>query len=151
MLVLLNVANDLESRLPNMVKGTEVAVSINGVAARGQIFLLNESDERHSEVRSLFSPMPGKLRSIDGGDRGFSELGKPTSLGTSEHRKKSILTPREAEVLRLSVEGISYEAMAARLAISVNTVRYYIRRLHLKLDAHNRTAVINEARRLGLV
>jgi DNA-binding NarL/FixJ family response regulator len=61
------------------------------------------------------------------------------------------LTPREVEVLELLVEGLSNKAIALRLGISDQTVKFHVAALSGKLGAVNRTAAVRRAIRRGLV
>ena len=59
------------------------------------------------------------------------------------------LTDREQEVLNLLAEGLTYQEMADRLIVSINTVRYHVKSLYGKLGVDNRTAALDQARTLG--
>ena len=62
------------------------------------------------------------------------------------------LSPREQEVLKLLVQGVtSNRELAARLVVSENTVRYHMRNILAKLRLRNRTQVVAYALRHGLV
>jgi DNA-binding CsgD family transcriptional regulator len=61
------------------------------------------------------------------------------------------LTSREIEVLELVAEGLSNKAIAARLGISDQTVKFHVASLFGKLDAANRTEVVRKAIRRGLI
>jgi LuxR family maltose regulon positive regulatory protein len=61
------------------------------------------------------------------------------------------LTDRELEVLRLVAEGLKYKEIAARLFISLNTVRYHIKAIYGKLQVSNRTQAVEAARRLRIL
>jgi DNA-binding NarL/FixJ family response regulator len=61
------------------------------------------------------------------------------------------LTPREIEVLELLVEGLSNKAMATRLTISDQTVKFHVAAICGKLGAANRTDAVRRAIRRGLV
>lgn len=61
------------------------------------------------------------------------------------------LTPRQLEVLELLAEGLSTEAIAERLTISLDTARNHIRAVRQELDSHTRLEAVVTARRLGLV
>ncbi len=56
------------------------------------------------------------------------------------------LTEREQEVLRLMAQGLTYQAMADQLIVSINTVRYHVKSLYGKLGVDNRTAALDQAR-----
>jgi DNA-binding CsgD family transcriptional regulator len=64
------------------------------------------------------------------------------SLGISE---------REYEVLQHLAAGRSNKEIAAKLAVSPNTVKTHIARLYEKLNAARRTEAIAKARELGLI
>jgi DNA-binding NarL/FixJ family response regulator len=61
------------------------------------------------------------------------------------------LTPREVEVLELLAEGLSNKAIAERLGISDQTVKFHVAAICGKLGAANRTDAVRRAIRRGLV
>jgi DNA-binding NarL/FixJ family response regulator len=61
------------------------------------------------------------------------------------------LTPREVQVLELLAEGLPNKAIAARLTISDQTVKFHIASLSGKLGAKNRTDAVRRGVRRGLV
>ncbi|HUR33616.1 MAG TPA: response regulator transcription factor, partial [Vicinamibacterales bacterium] len=61
------------------------------------------------------------------------------------------LTPRERQVIELLVEGLSNKAIAARLGISDQTVKFHVAAICGKLGAANRTDAVRRAIRRGLV
>ena len=61
------------------------------------------------------------------------------------------LTPREAEVLRLLVEGRSNQAIALALFVDVTTVKTHVTRVLRKLGVNSRAAAIAHAHRHDLV
>ena len=56
------------------------------------------------------------------------------------------LTEREREVLSLMAEGLKYKEIAARLIVSLNTVRYHVKAIYGKLNVNNRTQALETAR-----
>ncbi len=64
---------------------------------------------------------------------------------------KISLTPREIDVLRLVEVGAANLEIAARLGLSVETVKAYLRSAMRKLAVHNRTAAAHRARLGGLL
>ena len=60
------------------------------------------------------------------------------------------VTPREAEILHLLVEGQSTEQIAGDLAISPQTVRAHVQNLMAKLGAHSRVQIVRLARSAGM-
>ncbi len=69
---------------------------------------------------------------------------------TSQHRYPAGLTAREVEVLRLVAEGLSDAQVAARLYVSLPTVRTHLRAIYAKLDVPSRTAAARFASEHGL-
>ena len=61
------------------------------------------------------------------------------------------LTPREIEVLELLAEGLANKAIAERLAISDQTVKFHVASIYGKLGAANRTDAVRRAVRRGLI
>jgi LuxR family maltose regulon positive regulatory protein len=61
------------------------------------------------------------------------------------------LTDRELDVLRLMAEGLKYKEIAARLFISLNTVRFHVKAIYGKLSVNNRTQAIEMARQLQIL
>lgn len=61
------------------------------------------------------------------------------------------LTPREIDVLELLAEGLPNKAIAVRLAISDQTVKFHVSSICGKLAAANRTDAVRRAIRRGLI
>lgn len=61
------------------------------------------------------------------------------------------LTPREIDVVELLAEGLSNKAIAVRLGISDQTVKFHVASICGKLGAANRTDAVRRAVRRGLI
>lgn len=61
------------------------------------------------------------------------------------------LTQRETEVLTLLADGLPNKAIARRLEISDETVKFHLGSIFGKLGASNRTDAVRQALRRGLV
>jgi DNA-binding NarL/FixJ family response regulator len=61
------------------------------------------------------------------------------------------LTPREIQVLELLAEGLPNKAIAERLDISDQTVKFHVASISGKLGAANRTDAVRRAVRRGLI
>lgn len=61
------------------------------------------------------------------------------------------LTPRELEVLKLTMEGLTAAQISDRLTISVPTVNFHTRNLREKLGAHSKHQAVLTALRRGLL
>jgi DNA-binding NarL/FixJ family response regulator len=72
-------------------------------------------------------------------------------LWQHRHRPPVMLSPREAEVLRLVAQGLSNAAIGAQLHVSEATVKTHLLRTFAKLDVSDRTAAVTTAMALGII
>src|ERR1700730_11351554 len=61
------------------------------------------------------------------------------------------LTPRQIQVLELLAEGLPNKAIAHRLGLSDQTVKFHVSSISGKLGAANRTDAVRRAVRRGLI
>jgi NarL family two-component system response regulator LiaR len=61
------------------------------------------------------------------------------------------ISKRELEVLNLMAQGHSNEEIAAKLFVSLSTVKTHSQNLFVKLDVKRRTQAIEKAKRLNLI
>jgi DNA-binding NarL/FixJ family response regulator len=87
------------------------------------------------------SPPPGLRRSAEASSEGGS-VGLPYI---------EPLTSREQQVLELLAEGLPNKAIAVRLGISDQTVKFHVASISAKLGATNRTEAVRLALRRGLL
>lgn len=62
-------------------------------------------------------------------------------------KEKIDLSPREREVLTLLTKGFSYKMIADEADISIDTVRFYIKKIYEKLHVHSMTEAVSKALR----
>jgi len=62
----------------------------------------------------------------------------------------TLLSSREAEVLRLASRGDPNKQIADQMGLTENTVKTYLRRAFKKLDCHSRTAAAAALNRQGV-
>lgn len=62
-----------------------------------------------------------------------------------------LLSPREAEVLRLMASGLTIKEMSGPMGISENTVKYHAKRLFTRLGTSRRSLVLSKAREMQLL
>lgn len=75
------------------------------------------------------------------------EAARPVDEPVSE----PIITKREEEVLQLIAEGLSTTEVAARLYISVKTVKNHLASVYQKLDSRDRTQAVVRAVKMGII
>jgi NarL family two-component system response regulator LiaR len=61
------------------------------------------------------------------------------------------LSKRELEILRLMAQGHSNEEIAAKIFVSLSTVKTHNQNLFVKLDVKRRTQAIEKGKRLNLI
>ena len=79
------------------------------------------------------------------------ELVLSLAARTVDPARDAGITPREIEMIPLIAEGMMNKEIAARLALSEQTVRNHLSNIFRKLEAKNRTQMVAEARRRGLI
>jgi len=84
----------------------------------------------------LAASMLGEVRDLVRGEDGGAE---------------AIISKREEEVLQLIADGLSTTEVAAKLYISVKTVKNHLASIYQKLDTRDRTQAVLQAVRMGIV
>lgn len=107
--------------------------------------LLDVSDRRHAaevvaQVASLCQP--GEVLPFD-------ECGRSgqRATGGASGAVEAAFTAREREVLRLVADGLSNKTIAARLVVSVHTVRNHVQHILSKAGARSRSEAVSFALR----
>jgi DNA-binding CsgD family transcriptional regulator len=86
------------------------------------------------------------------GTRLFRGTAKPAVFDGNPKALEALgISPRELAVLQELAAGRSNKEIAAKLAVSLNTVKTHTARLFEKLGARRRTDAINRARELGIL
>ena len=81
-----------------------------------------------------------------------SMLGEVRDLVRREEAgAEPIISKREEEVLQLIADGLSTTEVAAKLYISVKTVKNHLASIYQKLDTRDRTQAVLQAVRMGIV
>lgn len=66
-------------------------------------------------------------------------------------QETNALSKRETGILQLLVNGHSYKMIAAELGLSIDTVRFHIKKIYDKLHVHSNTEAVSKAIRDKLV
>lgn len=100
------------------------------------------------------------IRGVDAGlliiDRTFSSVLArgglyPETAAEDLLPLEDMLTPRENEVLELMARGLANKNIAARLGISLSTVKFHVASILSKLEAASRTEAVTTGARRGLI
>ena len=63
----------------------------------------------------------------------------------TNEQEKSNLSKRETEILQFLVNGFSYKMIASEMKISIDTVRFHIKKIYDKLHVHSATEAVSKA------
>jgi LuxR family maltose regulon positive regulatory protein len=80
-----------------------------------------------------------------------SQGAPPTESQVDQSELIEPLSEREIEVLQLLAKGLSNQAVADRLVLSIHTVKAHTRSIYSKLAVNNRTQAVDRARTLGVL
>lgn len=86
--------------------------------------------------------------------QGVAALPRETGIPAPERSDSappSLLTPKEAEILRLLVRGMSNKRIALTLDIGGETVKWHLKNLFSKLSAGSREHAVDRAKLLGVI
>jgi two-component system NarL family response regulator len=83
--------------------------------------------------------------------RGGIALGPLVASRIADRMKQQALTPREADILRYLMLGMSNKAIASKLILAVGTVKTHVKAVLEKLDATSRTQAVSIAQRRGIL
>ncbi len=92
------------------------------------------------------------IRLVDAGGRALPEHLSGGELTVPVTGREPVsLSPREREILSAVAEGASAPAIAARMHLSLSTVKTYLQRIYDKLGVNERGAAVAEALRRGIL
>jgi LuxR family maltose regulon positive regulatory protein/serine/threonine-protein kinase PknK len=82
----------------------------------------------------------------DGAARNGTDSHAPSKLSADEP-----LSAREIDLLRLLDRGLSNKEIARNLNVTINTVKWYLKSIYLKLGVARRGEAVSEARRRAIL
>jgi DNA-binding NarL/FixJ family response regulator len=80
-----------------------------------------------------------------------SMLAEAQRADTPAEELEPIISKREEEVLQLVADGLSTSEVAAKLYISIKTVKNHLASIYEKLDSRDRTQAVLRAVRMGII
>lgn len=126
----------------------EAALAALGAGARGYLPRESSGEELIAAVRAVAAGLlvlhPGPAAPLLA-----RLLDRPRPPLASEPGEA--LTPREGEVLQALAAGLTNRAIARRLGVSENTVKFHVSAILTKLDAASRAEAVALAARRGLL
>jgi DNA-binding NarL/FixJ family response regulator len=82
---------------------------------------------------------------------GGTALGPLVATRIADRMKQQALTPRESDILRYLMLGMSNKAIATKLTLAVGTVKTHVKSVLEKLNASSRTQAVSIAQRRGIL
>ncbi len=119
-------------------------------ARAGAAAFLTKDSAMHEVVSTVLETAAGSTLSPNLASTILADF---SNLGTTlpPRPNESPLTKREEEVLQEIADGYSTTEVAARLFISVKTVKNHLASVYEKLDARDRTQAVLSAVRIGII
>lgn len=150
----------MDLQLPGM-SGIDCVAALRQSAPEIRAIMLTVFEQDENVFRALAAGAYGYLvkrtpppRILDA-IREVTEGGSPMSahiartvVASFHQQAATTLSPQEREVLGRLAQGHTYSRIAADLAITIHTVRNYIRRIYEKLQVHSRTEAVAKYRGL---
>jgi DNA-binding NarL/FixJ family response regulator len=152
------------------LNGLEALRQIKAALPDTQVVMLTVSEEDADLFEAIKSGAHGYLLKdlnayeflvmLGGLQRGEAAITRKTvrrlmeGFAASSRQRHSLiedLTQREIQLLQLVAEGLSNKALAQRLSISENTVKYHLKKILQKLGVQNRTEAVAYAIGTGLI
>lgn len=111
----------------------------------GTIGYILPGDDQAVLMRTLEELRNGRRPSVDA-RRVHVQVRPPCADGRNQR-----LSPRELDVLRALVDGLSNKMIAAELRISFETVRSHMKCIYQKLSVNSNTAAVSKAIQEGML
>lgn len=113
--------------------------------ASGYILKQHVTEELPSALRMVINggaPMTGTIA---------RKILSMLPMATSRDQENYNLTQKETAILKCLVEGFSYKMISNQLGISIDTVRFHIKKIYDKLHVHSATEAVSKALKNRLV
>lgn len=111
--------------------------------ASGYILKRYASEEIPAAIRNVLTggaPMTGTVAK-----KVLQMVPQAKSNDNANDEERNDLSKRETEILQFLVNGYSYKMIAGKLDISIDTVRFHIKKIYDKLHVHSATEAVSKA------
>jgi two-component system nitrate/nitrite response regulator NarL len=156
----------LDYRMPEL-DGLAVVAAVTRDGLPTHVLLLSATEDPATVYEALAAGAAGYLTKESDRDEIIAAVMKcargegyvPTNIASGlanevRHRSRgeaTLLSPREAEIIKLIADGLSVPDIAAKLHLAPTTVRTHVQNLYGKLGVSDRAAAVAEAMRRRLV
>jgi DNA-binding NarL/FixJ family response regulator len=137
-------ATEIRARL----RATKILIVIGSDQPEVRDAALDTGSAPNLEETGAFDRLLDTVQSVTQADNNLSRL---TSVGGRGRDHVGALTRRQAEILGIMTEGLSDQAIADRLTLSLNTVRTHVQTILRKLGAHSKLEAVAVATRRRLL
>ena len=113
--------------------------------ASGYILKMYATEEVPAGIRNVLkggAPMTGSIA---------KKVLMMVPQAKTQEQEKCNLTAKETAILQLLVDGYSYKMIAAEVKISIDTVRFHIKKIYDKLHVHSATEAVSRTLRENLL
>lgn len=150
----------LDVRLPEIADGLDVIREIRSRFPDTAVVVACDASDPSTLAKAREVGIAGflaKSRSVSGVADALHRIASgqpvfdPVPRTTSRPAPPSVLSPREAEVLRRIAAGQHTRQMADEMNISVSTLRTYVKNVFAKIGVHSRLEAAAVARRANLL
>jgi len=169
-----NVISDLKMFKPDVVLMDIDMPAVNGVNAVKMIrniykdlpvIMLTVFDDNENIFKAICAGASGYIlkmyatEEVPAGIRNVLKGGAPMTgsiakkvlmmvpQAKTQEQEKCNLTAKETAILQLLVNGYSYKMIAAEVKISIDTVRFHIKKIYDKLHVHSATEAVSRTLR----
>ena len=156
----------LDYRMPEL-DGLAVVSAVTRDGLQTHVLLLSATEDPATVYEALAAGAAGYLTKESDREEIIAAVMKcargegyvPTNIASGlanevRHRSRgaaTLLSPREAEIIKLIADGLSVPDIAAQLHLAPTTVRTHVQNLYGKLGVSDRAAAVAEAMRRRLV
>jgi two-component system nitrate/nitrite response regulator NarL len=156
----------LDYRMPEL-DGLDVVAAVTRDALPTHVLLLSATEDPATVYEALAAGAAGYLTKESDRDEivaaviscakgaGYVPTGVASGLANEVRQRArgdaTLLSPREAEIIKLIADGLSVPDIAGRLHLAPTTVRTHVQHLYEKLGVSDRAAAVAEAMRRRLV
>jgi len=146
-----------------VVNGVEAVKRIRKINEKIPVVMLTVFDDNENIFNAICSgasgyilkryvveEVPGAIRMVLNGGAPMTGsvarkvLGMVPQAATEEQEKVNLST-KETTILQLLVNGYSYKMIAAEQSLSIDTVRFHIKKIYDKLHVHSATEAVSRA------
>ena len=151
------------------VNGVDAVRRIRKINSEVPIIMLTVFDDNENIFNSIYAgasgyilkryaslEIPAAIRNVlSGGAPMTGTVAKKVlqmlPVAKTPEQEKTNLTTKETEILRLLVNGYSYKMIADQAKISIDGVRFHIKKIYDKLHVHSATEAVSKALKEKLV